>query len=34
MIARCKDIENITAHIVLFLGFYRVFYIMHWYSWR
>jgi hypothetical protein len=33
MIARCKDIENITAHIVLFLGFYRIFYIMHWYWW-
>lgn len=32
MIAKCKDIENITAHIVLFLGFYRFFYILHWYS--
>jgi len=30
MIAKCKDIENITAHIVLFLGFYRFFYILHW----
>ena len=30
MIARCKDIENITAHIVLFLGLYRFFYILHW----
>lgn len=30
MIAKTKDIENITAHIVLFLGLYRFFYIMHW----
>jgi ER lumen protein retaining receptor len=35
MIAKCKDIENITAHIVLFLGFYRFFYILHWvYKWQ
>ena len=31
MIAKCKDIENITAHIVLFLGLYRFFYLLHWY---
>ena len=31
MIARFNDVENITAHIVLFLGFYRLFYLLHWY---
>ena len=30
MINRLKDIENITAHYVLFLGMYRIFYIFHW----
>ncbi len=29
-INRLKDIENITAHYVLFLGLYRGFYIFHW----
>ena len=33
MINKLKDIENITAHYVLFLGMYRIFYIFHWY-WR
>jgi ER lumen protein retaining receptor len=31
MINKLKDIENITAHYVLFLGLYRIFYIFHWY---
>ena len=30
MINRLRDIENITAHYVLFLGLYRGFYILHW----
>ena len=30
MINKLKDIENITAHYVLFLGLYRIFYIFHW----
>jgi ER lumen protein retaining receptor len=30
MIARLKEVENITAHYVLFLGFYRIMYILHW----
>lgn len=30
MITKLKDIENITAHYVLFLGLYRGFYIFHW----
>ena len=30
MINRLKDVENITAHYVLFLGLYRGFYIFHW----
>jgi ER lumen protein retaining receptor len=34
MIVRLKEVENITAHIVLFLGLYRFFYILHWvYNW-
>lgn len=31
MINKLRDIENITAHYVFFLGLYRVFYIAHWY---
>lgn len=31
MINKLKDIENITAHYVFFLGLYRIFYIFHWY---
>jgi uncharacterized protein with PQ loop repeat len=31
MIAKNQDVENITAHYVLFLGFYRIFYLLHWY---
>ena len=31
MINKLKDIENITAHYVLFLGLYRLFYVCHWY---
>ena len=31
MINKLKDIENITAHYVLFLGLYRIFYVFHWY---
>lgn len=35
MIVRLKEVENITAHIVLFLGLYRFFYILHWvYNWN
>jgi ER lumen protein retaining receptor len=30
MIAKFENVENITAHFVLFLGFYRIFYVMHW----
>ncbi|MCL4116967.1 UNVERIFIED_CONTAM: hypothetical protein GTU68_054008, partial [Idotea baltica] len=30
MVNKLKDIENITAHYVLFLGLYRIFYIFHW----
>ncbi len=30
MIARIREVENITAHYVLFLGFYRIMYIFHW----
>lgn len=30
MINKLRDIENITAHYVLFLGLYRGFYIFHW----
>ena len=30
MINKLKDIENITAHYILFLGMYRLFYIFHW----
>ena len=30
VINKLKDIENITAHYVLFLGLYRIFYIFHW----
>lgn len=32
MINKLRDIENITAHYVLFLGLYRGFYIFHWYQ--
>ena len=32
MINKLRDIENITAHYVLFLGLYRGFYILHWYA--
>jgi len=31
MINKLKDVENITAHYILFLGLYRIFYIFHWY---
>ena len=31
MIAKFNDVENITAHIVFFLGLYRLFYVIHWY---
>jgi hypothetical protein len=31
MINKLRDIENITAHYVLFLGLYRGFYLFHWY---
>ena len=31
VINKLKDIENITAHYLLFLGLYRIFYIFHWY---
>lgn len=31
MITKLKDVENITAHYILFLGLYRIFYIFHWY---
>jgi ER lumen protein retaining receptor len=30
MITKLKDIENINAHYVLFMGLYRGFYIFHW----
>lgn len=30
MIAKFNDVENITAHIVFFLGLYRLFYVIHW----
>ncbi len=30
MINKLKDIENITAHYILFLGLYRIFYVFHW----
>ena len=30
MINKLKDVENITAHYILFLGLYRIFYIFHW----
>lgn len=30
MINKLKDIENINAHYVLFMGLYRGFYIFHW----
>jgi ER lumen protein retaining receptor len=30
MIYKLKDIENITAHYILFLGLYRICYIFHW----
>lgn len=30
MITRLKDVENITAHYVLFMGFYRIMYVFHW----
>ena len=30
MINKLRDIENITAHYVLFLGLYRGFYVFHW----
>jgi ER lumen protein retaining receptor len=30
MINKLRDIENITAHYILFLGLYRLFYIIHW----
>lgn len=30
MVTRLKDVENITAHYVLFMGFYRILYIFHW----
>ena len=30
MINKLKDVENITAHYILFLGLYRVFYVFHW----
>ena len=30
MIAKFKEVENITAHVVLFLGLYRFFYLIHW----
>ena len=32
MINKLKDVENITAHYILFLGLYRIFYIFHWYK--
>lgn len=32
MITRLKDVENITAHYILFLGLYRIFYVFHWYA--
>lgn len=31
MINKLKDVENITAHYILFLGLYRIFYVFHWY---
>ena len=30
MINKLKDVENITAHYILFLGLYRIFYVFHW----
>jgi hypothetical protein len=30
MINKLKDIENITAHYVVFLALYRGFYLLHW----
>ena len=30
MIQKLKEIENITAHYIFFLGLYRTFYIFHW----
>lgn len=30
MITKLKDVQNITAHYILFLGLYRIFYIFHW----
>lgn len=30
MINKLKEIENITAHYVFFLGLYRIFYVFHW----
>lgn len=32
MIAKSQDVQNITAHYVLFLGFYRAFYLLSWYK--
>ena len=31
MINKLRDIENITAHYVLFLSLDRIFYVLHWY---
>ena len=30
MISKLKEVENITAHYVFFLGLYRLFYVLHW----
>jgi ER lumen protein retaining receptor len=30
MIIKLKDVENITAYYIFFLGLYRIFYIIHW----
>lgn len=31
MVGKLKDVENITAHYIFFLGLYRIFYVFHWY---